>query len=311
MSVRTFDWRGLPALYRYRNQCLFLDSIRSLTEGTRLLPARALFAHLGAATGTFTYITKGKEGETLIGQVSHPNGCTSARLAFLTPVSSLQCDCLADMIDHVTRKMGEHQAQNLLAEISEQDEYLEPMREAGMGIYARQRIWQLTGQPRGESCPTPWKSGTSRDIISVRSLYCNLVPGLVQQVEPPPSSRLRGLVYRQGNDTLAYIEVHYGPRGIWVQPFFHPDSEKVPARLVNLLQFIPYRGSRPVYLCVRSYQSWLEPALEELGAVPGPRQAVMVKRLTVMLKAVKPVALPALEGRHPEVTAPITQTKSN
>jgi hypothetical protein len=35
---------------------------------------------------------------------------------------------------------------------------------------------------------------------------------------------------------------------------------------------------------VRSYQTWLEPVLEDLGALAGPRQAVMVKHLARLIK---------------------------
>jgi hypothetical protein len=44
------------------------------------------------------------------------------------------------------------------------------------------------------------------------------------------------------------------------------------------------RRNRPVYICVRSYQAWLEPVLADLGAKAGPRQAVMVKHLVHTVK---------------------------
>jgi hypothetical protein len=37
-------------------------------------------------------------------------------------------------------------------------------------------------------------------------------------------------------------------------------------------------------MCVRSYQAWLEPILEDLGAQPGSRQAVMVRRLVGLVR---------------------------
>jgi hypothetical protein len=118
-------------------------------------------------------------------------------------------------------------------------------------------------------------------------------------------------VYYQGDDLIAYIELKYGHRGIWGQPFVHPDAEDIPDRFIDLLQHLPYRGSRPLYLCVRSYQSWLEPAIENLGADPGPLQAVMVKYLAVPQKAARMFALPALEGGHPEVSAPMGMVGSS
>jgi hypothetical protein len=80
--------------------------------------------------------------------------------------------------------------------------------------------------------------------------------------------------------------------------------------LMELLYHVPHRRGRPVYVCVRTYNSWLEPAMEEIGAKAGPRQAVMVKHLAVPQKAVRAYVLPALEGGHPEATAPIVRSQS-
>ena len=43
-----------------------------------------------------------------------------------------------------------------------------------------------------------------------------------------------------------------------------------------------------MYLNVRSYQTWLEPVLEDLGAKASQRQAVMVKHLARLVKEGKP-----------------------
>jgi hypothetical protein len=225
-----------------------------------------------------------------------------------------------------------------MADVEEDDPVFELLRKAGFAIFARQRIWKLGGQTPVRKPPatdplaaadrklpgdpgdgsggpqallTPWKTGTSRDLIGVRSLYCNVVPGLVQQIEPSPVGRPQGLVYREGNDVMAYIEMRSGPHGIWMQPFIHPDMDNVPGRLMSLLHNLVFRHSRPVYLCIRSYQSWLESAVEDLGAEAGPCQVVMVKRLALPLKEARRIALPALERGQPEITAPVTQSKSN
>ena len=58
----------------------------------------------------------------------------------------------------------------------------------------------------------------------------------------------------------------------------------VSAKIISLVSHLRDRRNRPVYLCVRSYQAWLEPALEDLGAVAGERQAVMVKHLTRLVR---------------------------
>jgi hypothetical protein len=79
---------------------------------------------------------------------------------------------------------------------------------------------------------------------------------------------------------------------------------------LELLSKVPNRRSRPVYICVRSYQSWLETAIEDLGAEAGPRQAVMVKQLVSQQKALRAFAMPALEGGQPEITAPVARLGS-
>ena len=216
---------------------------------------------------------------------------------------------LPPLLEHMSTQAVERGAFRLLADVDESIQAFEVLRQTGFAIYARQRIWQLEGQPVGQTKPTPWREAVERDLIPVRSLYNNLIPGLVQQVEPFPAERLRGLVYREGDDLIAFVELKYGHRGIWAQPFVHPDLEDVSERLADLLANLPNRLSRPVYLCVRSYQAWLEVAIERLGAEPNPRQAMMVKHLAIPQKALRALTLPALEGGRPEVSAPISQSQ--
>ncbi len=343
MKVRPFDWRDFPTLHRYRNNCLFLDNVRVLTQGPRLVPVGALFSYFALTSGIFTYQSRDDNGSrtVLIGQVTHASGTPSAHLSFLAPEADLDSPALPALLEKLTKEVGQRGAYHMLADVEEDDPVFELLRKAGFAIFARQRIWKLDGKkparmplskeshdavpssgnispndaPDGRSNQqavlTPWKTGTSRDLIGVRSLYCNLVPGLVQQIEPSPTGRPQGLVYREGSDVMAYIEMKSGPHGIWMQPFIHPDMDNVPGRLVNLLQNLVFRRSRPVYLCIRSYQSWLESAVEDLGAEAGPCQVVMVKRLALPLKEARRIALPALERGQPEISAPVTQSKSN
>jgi hypothetical protein len=148
-------------------------------------------------------------------------------------------------------------------------------------------------------------------MINVNSLYHNVVPGLVQQVEQIPSERLRGMVYNLSGEILGYAELKYGHRGIWILPLFHPDAENLDLLMADLIQNLPNRLSRPVFVCVRSYLSWLEPILEDLGAQAGPRKAVLVKHLVVTQKVLRQVAIPALEGGRPEVSVPIARSEKH
>jgi hypothetical protein len=310
MSIRPFDWRDLPALHRYRHSSVFMHSSLLLTRGPMLIPG-ALLSYFTPAMGIFTYVSNnnGDTDQTLIGQIIHAADSQYAQLTFLAPESALDSAGLPPLVDNLANRVGERGAFRVVADVDEHSKAYESLRDSSFAIYARQRIWQLKNQDIGDPKAMCWKAATDRDLIAVRSLYYNLVPGLVQQVEPFPADQLHGLVYRNGDEPLAYVELKYGHRGIWAQPFVHPDAEGIADPLTNLLQNLPYRRSRPIYLCIRSYQAWLEQVIENLGAVAGPRQAVMVKHLAVPQKAVRSFALPALEGGHPEVSAPIARSE--
>jgi hypothetical protein len=312
MSIRPFDWRDLAALHRYRKRSVFLHSALVLTRGP-LMISGALLSSLAPATGIFTIVStkNGETQQTLIGQMIHLPGAPFAQLTFLAPEAGLDSTGLLALLDVMAAQAGERGALRLVADVDERSQVFETLRQASFAIYTRQRIWRIKEPPVAMDGNSGWRHATERDTLAVRSLYNNLVPGLVQQVEPFPPERLNGLVYQDGDDLLAYVELKYGPRGIWAQPFVHPDAESVAVRLLDLLSVLPYRRSRPVYLCIRSYQAWLELALEELGAECSPRQAVMVKHLAIPQKAARAFTLPALEGGHAEVSAPFARVEKH
>ena len=72
--------------------------------------------------------------------------------------------------------------------------------------------------------------------------------------------------------------------GIVLFPLIHPEATDASAKLTSMIHSIPNRGGRPVYVCVRSYQAWLEPVLADLGAKAADRQAIMVKHLAWLVK---------------------------
>jgi hypothetical protein len=61
------------------------------------------------------------------------------------------------------------------------------------------------------------------------------------------------------------------------------------------LSQIENRGTKGIYICVRSYQAWIESILEELPVLAGPRQALMVRHLALVQKALAPILSPAIE----------------
>lgn len=326
MTVRPFDWRDIPVLHRNRDKSVYLDSVLVLTRGSLLVPG-ALFSTLAPSMGVFTCVANGSENEQQVfGQVIHLSGSPFAHLTFLAPDSALELSSTTALLDYLITLCGERGAWRLLADVDQQSMAFESMRHNGFAIYARQRTWLMPQKLAPTCCPGAWRPAAGPDVLAIRSLYNNLVPGLVQQVEPfaaqtaaqsaaqngsPVAPQApKGLVYYEGDDLLAFVEFKFGHKGIWAQPFVHPDAENVSDSLVDLLEKVPNRRSRPLYLCVRSYQGWLENILEDLGAQPGESQAVMVKHLAQPLKAGRTFSLPSLENGHAEVSTPIARLES-
>jgi len=309
MNIRPFGLRDLPLLYQYRNRGLFLDSTRSLIHGPMLVHMGALISFIGPSVRIYTYLYENsfEPAKPLIGQVTYAMGASYARLSFLAPEDALEQPGLAALSEYIFSQMGEQGLFHILADVDESNLAFQLLHRAGFAIYARQRIWRLDGEPVGDANTTAWQTSRLRDAVGVRSLYCNVVPGLVQQVEPLPKRDLKGVVYYQNNELQAFVELKYGQKGIWVQPFVHPDAEGFDRHLLDLLHKLPGRRERPLYICVRSYQSWLEAAIESMGGQPGPQQAVMVRHLAIARRVNQTYPLPAINGKRAEPTAPIVR----
>lgn len=312
MTARLFNWRDMPALQAQRERSVFLDSALLLTRGQLVLPG-ALLSYIVPSAGVFTCVVEGQDAtpSSIIGQFIQAPAASCAHLTFLVPEAAIATPLALELLDFMAVQAGQRGALRLLADVDELSEAFEVMRRSGYAIFSRQRVWQLADGQEKVRETALWRNAHSRDAAAIRSLYNNVVPGLVQQVEPFDAQKPRGLLYDGSGEVQAYVELHYGRRGIWAQPFVHPDAEHVTESFVDLFHNIPNRHSRPVYICVRSYQSWLEPAIQESGAEAGPRQAVMVKYLASQQKAQRLLALPSLENSQPEITAPIAHVELN
>jgi hypothetical protein len=174
-------------------------------------------------------------------------------------------------------------------------------------MYAWQKVWQLTGP--GENNPrVQWKPPSAQEMLTVQGLYTQIVPAVLQPVDSMPR-KTGGLICTLDGNIQMYAAVTSGPAGIWIQPLVHPDAACAADCLQALLRAIPNRGGRPIYICIRSYQAWMESALEELGAKPSPQHAVMVKHLAAMLRDEAKVNIS--EKAFVKPAAPITRSSTD
>jgi hypothetical protein len=215
---------------------------------------------------------------------------------YLTPASQLDHPELPALLEHLTVEAGKWGVFHVLAEVDETGDVFVSLRKAGFSVYAWQRMWDVSNL--AEAGPrSDWKRVHSLDLPAIQSLHYQIIPQLLHPVEPAPS---RALGFVSADGMKCFASVASGLAGIVITPIIHPDIHDVAARLAALIHGLPDRRNRPVYLCVRSYQTWLEPALEDLGAQAAERQAVMVKRMTRLVHEEQPVpAVPSAASIQP------------
>ena len=286
MTIRPLDLRDLPHLYHLRSDTISLDSARTLTRGNPL-GAVGLMAYVNPARHIYASIADGN-GVSLLGGIIHTRGESFAKLLYLAPSSRLDHPDLPALIDHLSAEAGGWGAFHVLAEVNEASSTFDGLRKSGFSVYAWQRMWEISQITESgsrisvnENGSSHWERAESVHQAVIQSLYQQIVPPLLHPVEPVPRRAAGWMVEKDGK---CYVNVTQGVYGIVLTPLIHPEVVDVGAKIISLVDHLRDRRNRPVYLRVRSYQAWLEPALVDLGAHSAERQAVMVKHLTRLVK---------------------------
>src|SRR5512140_733873 len=292
MSIHALDLLDLATLYHYRSEAISLDTSRLLTRGNPL-GAIGVMAYMNPRRHIYSAVSRG-DGETIVGGIIHTGNDVFAKLLYLAPASQMEHGSVPALIENLAAQAGTWGAFHVLAEVDENSPAFRPLRNAGFSMYAWQRIWDVTplaasatnkdghdGASNGNGAKHDWRRVDSINLASVQSLFHQIVPPLLQPVEQAPKQPT-GFICNEG--LRAHVGVNTGMMGIVLSPLIHPEAVDVSSKLASLITNLPNRGGRPVYVCVRSYQAWLEPVLEDLGARAGERQAIMVKHLARLLK---------------------------
>lgn len=291
------DLLDLPALHNLRAQVVSFDSIQQVTRGNPFR-ARAFLDYLDPARGIYTALVENNNKIELVGQIIHLANSRSSNLSCIAPIRGLTGPDLIGLLDHLASQAGEWGTYHLLVEADEHSNAFDVFRAAGFSVYAWQRIWRYSvdGQlPPDENGEYVWSQATDRDQIAIRSLYQSLVPALVQPVENLFDKRPTGLLCKQGCSLIGYADIINGREGTWVQPYIHPEVKDVHSILTSLLRQVGRRTNRSAFICVRSYQAWIETALEELPVLASPRQALLVKHLALSQKVAVPIGVHTFE----------------
>ncbi|MBI3738294.1 MAG: hypothetical protein HY258_04530 [Chloroflexi bacterium] len=279
MPIRSLGLRDLPLIARYRNDVLILDSVRALTRG-QPLGAAGMLSYVNPARHLYAAVSSNGDKVSMLGGIIHTNGETFAKLLYLAPSSDLDHEGIPDLIEDLSAEAGTWGAFHILAEVDETNDIFVPLRQSGFSVYAWQRMWDVSNLTESVSM-SGWMRVKSVHLPAIQSLYYQIVPPLLQPVEPQPRKAGGWLC---DESAKCYVGVSSGMYGIMLTPLIHPEATEVSNKLAALITNLPNRGGRPIYLCVRSYQAWLEPVLADLGAKAAGRQAVMVKHLTRLVK---------------------------
>lgn len=300
-------------MHRLGEQGVFLHAESALTNN--LNPLReALFSLVGGDYPTYVWkLDKGPAAGFI--QLMLPEDEQHARIIYISPNETVTDagenndeqisneDVWLPLLDQAVVEIGSRGIHSLVAEVNEAGPELAVLRWAGFAIYTRQDVWRLDEFDSQVVAKLELKPRRPVDDWDIQLLYGNMVPRLVQMVEPvPPLNRGDGWLLRENGELAAFGHVRYGSIATWLRLFIHPNAEtRAHDILQAMVQIAANKAARPIYCCVRRYQSWLERPLQDAGFVHWGSQAVMVKHtvhhvprpLTAMETVIDPQHVPA------------------
>jgi hypothetical protein len=300
-----YDWLYL---FRHRRELACLDNILLLTRGSPLSLTHVLFAFHPTDHRYTGVCEPSDEQGHCIAQIYQSTKMNSAHINYLLQPGETDSQCLVPLLEALIKKAGGWGAKQVIADMNTDSPYFVQFRQAGFSVLAKQNVFKCIppGEPLRHS-PINWRIWSSADVSMMRCLYHTLVPPLVQPVEPLTRRDTLGLVcYDEKGDLQAYADLVYGPVGVWVLPIVHPQTKiDMTELLAQMLQAIPERNERPVYVTSRSYQPWVEHALFDLSLEALPEQALLVRYLAHRQRVKAEFSFSAVENGNREPTLPL------
>ena len=209
--IRSFTLRDIPLVHRLGDQGTLFHTRSALTQ--EVWPLREALVNMFIGGHYPTYIWKDDNGSAVgFAQLHQGNDETTAHIlclgsAFTNGESDKKDGIEVDsenlwiaFLEALIKKAGGRGIHNLIAEVDELGDELPVMRHAGFAVYTRQDIWQLPKLPNRWVSPLSLRQATSEDEWDISLLYRNVVPRLIQLVEPPPTGDLLDDVWLMHED---------------------------------------------------------------------------------------------------------------
>lgn len=275
----------LPLIQRLKASGTVLDSELGLTRDARG-PNSLLLSSLLFPRGVYTLVAR-SETQPVVGQFRYRPDEQIAHIVYIAPSldDNTEDTVWLHILDAMAREAGKHGAHSLVAEIEITSNLFETLRTAGFATYARQMIWRH--EPIDKDIADDGielEEANNDNQLSIMSLIANTIPTILQQVAAPPSD-MDGLVYRKDGRVEAFIGISEGTEGVYLLPFIHPDMLDSAAEIITVAITQINRARKvPIYVCVRTYQSWLNHIMEKLQFEQWIEQAVMVKQIAVGIR---------------------------
>lgn len=263
----------------------------------------------------FTGVYQPDDGlSKFVGQIYQTEELESAHLHYLLPPDGDCSKGIVTLLEGLIQQAGNWGAMQVTADLAIDSPYFSCFRETGFSVLAKQRVFRCeSAWQTQQKSNNKWRLWMKEDIKAIRNLHATLVPPVIQPVEPLTRGKMVGMVYYgQNGEIKGYADLVYGSAGVWVLPFLHPQNEEHPRDLLGcLLDSLRDLKGRPVYLIARSYQPWLENALMNSPANPGPEQALLVRNLAIRQWVKAEFSFTKMENGKPEPTIPIAPIKNH
>lgn len=285
-DTRAVTLVDIPLVWRLSEQGTMLNSELSLTRDARG-PNSVLLSRILFTRGVYTLVARSNR-QQVVGQFRYRPDDFNAHIVYLasTVTEDRENTVWLHILDAMVREAGKHGAHSLVAEVETSSHLFETLRTARFATYARQMIWRhspMTFAPDDVPNLRLVEENTN-DQIGIMALMCHTIPTMLQTVTVPHAD-MQGWVHRHEGHIEAYIALSEGKNGVYIIPYMRPDAK---SDAVEILKAAIYQTAQtakaPIYICVRSYQTWLDTALATLQFEAWVEQAIMVKHIAAGIR---------------------------